>query len=283
MSNRLMNPGLFLRNCGRNFGMPLEFHNKRAIVTGGANGIGLATARLLWSYGADVHLFDLGRENPQEVAAAFGATGHVADVTDFDRLDAVFDELGVPDVVVANAGIVQWAPMSETTSEQWDRTIAVNLTGIYNTVQVAARRMKLSRKGAIVITASTNSYDGEAGLIAYNAAKAGLLGILHTAANELGPYQIRVNAVCPGLIRTRITREEFYDNRVRMKEYFRHIPLGRGGEPEEVAAAIAFLASDLASFITGAALLVDGGQMAAKFGTWSDNEAEFLLDRWKLR
>ncbi len=132
------------------------------------------------------------------------------------------------------------------------------------------------------MTASTNSYDGEASLVAYNASKAGLLGLLHTAANELGPYGIRVNAVCPGLIRTRLTVEH-YSNPQLLKDYFRHIPMGRGGEPEEVASAIAFLASDLASFITGATLFVDGGQMAAKFGTWDEARAEFSGDRWRLR
>src|SRR6185312_6849801 len=99
------------------------------------------------------------------------------------------------------------------------------------------------------ITASTNSYDGEASLIAYNASKAGMLGILHTAANELGPYGIRVNAVCPGLIRTRLTADSFANGKL-LSDYFRHIPLGRGGDPGEVAQAVLFLASDLASYIT---------------------------------
>ena len=142
--------------------------------------------------------------------------------------------------------------------------------------------MKPRSRGAIVITASTNSYDGEANLIAYNATKAALLGILHTAANELGPHGIRVNAVCPGLIRTPLT-ESHFSNPQLLKDYFRHIPLGRGGDAVEVANAIAFLASDAASYITGAALLVDGGQMSTKFGTWTDENAEFIGDRWRLK
>jgi NAD(P)-dependent dehydrogenase (short-subunit alcohol dehydrogenase family) len=133
----------------------------------------------------------------------------------------------------------------------------------------------------MVITASTNSYDGEALLTAYNASKAGVLGLLHTAANELGPYGIRVNAVCPGLIRTRLTERHFSHPEV-LKDYFRHVPLGRGGDPEEVANASAFLASDLASYITGATLFVDGGQMATKFGTWDEERAEFSEGRWRL-
>ena len=142
--------------------------------------------------------------------------------------------------------------------------------------------MKRRRSGSIVLTASTNSYDGEARLTAYNASKAGVLGILHTAANELGPFGIRVNAVCPGLIRTRLT-QLLFENPIFLRNNFQHIPLGRGGEPEEVAAAIAVLASDLASYITGAALLVDGGQMAAKFGTWDETTADFADGRWRLR
>src|SRR5437588_101138 len=128
-----------------------------------------------------------------------------------------------------------------------DSDVPINPTGAFHTVQAAARRMKPRRAGAIVLTASTNSYDGEARLTAYNASKAGLLGLLHTAANELGIYQIRVNAVCPGLIRTRLT-ESHFSSPGTLREYFRHVPLGRGGEPDEVAAPVAFLASDLASF-----------------------------------
>ncbi len=204
------------------------------------------------------------------------------DVTDRRALEQAFDKAGAPDIVIANAGVGSQAGLVETTDELWDRTLAVNLTGVFNTVRAAARLMKPQRRGAIVITASTNSYDGESNLTAYNATKAGLLGILHTAANELGPYGIRVNAVCPGLIRTPLTESHFSQPEL-LKDYFRHIPLGRGGEAPEVANAIAFLASDAASYITGAALLVDGGQMATKFGTWTEDNAEFVVDRWQLK
>ena len=261
--------------------MTLDFSGKTAVVTGGANGIGLATARALAGGGAQVWIFDLEREQPAAAAARFGARGAVADVTSRDSLDAAFALSGVPDVVVANAGTVADAPVTEVSREIWDRILAVNLTGVFQTVQAAATLMQPRRRGSIVLTASTNSYDGEARLVAYNATKAGLLGILHTAANELGPYGIRVNAVCPGLIRTRLTSGHFAAPAV--KDYFRHIPLGRGGEPDEVAAASAFLASDLASYITGAALVVDGGQMATKYGTWDEDSAEFAGGRWRLR
>jgi NAD(P)-dependent dehydrogenase (short-subunit alcohol dehydrogenase family) len=262
--------------------MPLDFTGKLAVVTGGANGIGLAAARALAAGGARDWIFDLERERPEESARPLGGHGCHVDVTDRASIEAAFERSGAPDIVVANAGIGTWAPADETSAEAWNRTLAVNLSGMFHTVQAAAVRMKPRRRGAIVMTASTNSYDGEASLIAYNASKAGLLGILHTAANEFGPWQIRVNAVCPGLIRTRLTEDQFTNPPI-IKEYFRDIPLGRGGTAEEVGNAIAFLASDLAAFITGAALVVDGGQMAAKFGTWSENTADFVEDRWRLR
>jgi NAD(P)-dependent dehydrogenase (short-subunit alcohol dehydrogenase family) len=254
----------------------ISFSGKRAVVTGGANGIGLATARSLAEGGAEVWIFD--PERPTDFAGQYLAV----DVTDPASVSAAFAKAGAPDIVIANAGTGSQAELTDTSRELWDRVIAINLTGVFQTVQAAAVLMKPRRSGSIVLTASTNSYDGEARLTAYNASKAGVLGILHTAANELGPFGIRVNAVCPGLIRTRLT-QRLFDNPTFLRNYFQHIPLGRGGEPEEVAAAIAFLASDLASYITGAALLVDGGQMASKFGTWDETSAEFRDGRWRLR
>lgn len=269
-------------STGESTGIVLDFHGQKAVVTGGANGIGLACAQALRAGGADVWIFDLEGEQPEKRAAEFCANGHAADVTDRGSLERAFAAAGAPDIVVANAGLVIPKELGATTAEDWGKTIAVNLTGVFHTVQIAAELMKPRRSGSIVITASTNSYDGEPDLTAYNASKAGLLGVVHTVAGELGPYQIRVNAVCPGLIRTRLTRFVFSDQNV-LKDYFRQVPLGRGGEPEEVAQAVAFLASDLASFITGATLLVDGGQMATKFGTWNEERAEFYTDHWRLK
>jgi NAD(P)-dependent dehydrogenase (short-subunit alcohol dehydrogenase family) len=257
----------------------MDFYGKNVVVTGGANGIGLAISRNMAAAGGSVWIFDLASENPAAAAQTVGAQACIADVTDRSSLERAFDQAGTPDVVVVNAGIARLASLAETTPDLWNQTVAVNLSGVFHTVQIAAGRMKSLRRGSLVLTASTNSFDGEADLIAYNATKAGLLGILHTAANELGPYGIRINAVCPGLIRTRLTSASF-SNPAVISEYFKHIALGRGGEPDEVAQAVLFLASDLASYITGTTLVVDGGQMASKFGTWGQSSDRFDGQRW---
>ncbi|HLK17332.1 MAG TPA: SDR family NAD(P)-dependent oxidoreductase [Bryobacteraceae bacterium] len=262
--------------------MQIDFKGKLAVVSGGANGIGLAIARQLAASGAETWILDLERERPADVAAGFNAHGMVADCSDRSQIERAFASLpAVPDVVMVNAGLVIESDFLSLDIEAWNRTIALNLTGAFHTVQTAARLMKARRSGSIVLTASTNSFDGEQRLIAYNASKSGLLGLLHTAANELGPHGIRVNAVCPGLIHTRLTQASF-DNPAILREYFRHIALGRGGKPEEVANAAVFLASDLASFITGVTLFVDGGQMASKFGTWTEQTAKFEDGKWIL-
>lgn len=260
----------------------LSFNGKTVVVTGGANGIGFAAARMLSELGASVFIFDLEREDPYDAARQIGAKACYVDVTNRESLDAAFQTVGALDVLVANAGIASESNFLDHSAQEWDRILSVNLSGAFHSMQAAARHMRPRRAGSIVLTASTNSYDGEARLAAYNASKAGLLGLVHTAANELGPHQIRVNAVCPGLIRTRLTEAHFANPGI-LRDYFRHIPLGRGGEPDEVAQAIVFLASDLASYITGATLFVDGGQMASKFGTWSEDTAEFRDGRWQLR
>jgi NAD(P)-dependent dehydrogenase (short-subunit alcohol dehydrogenase family) len=257
----------------------MVFHGKNVVVSGGANGIGLAISRSIAAAGGSVWIFDVESEKPADVAQSIGAQACIADVADRPSLERAFAQVAVPDVLVVNAGIGRLASVTETTSEVWNHTLAVNLSGAFHTLQIGGQRMKSARKGSIVLTASTNSFDGEADLVAYNASKAGLLGVLRTAANEWGPYGIRINAVCPGLIRTRLTASSFSNPSV-LSEYFKHIPLGRGGEPEEVAQAVMFLASDLASYITGTTLVVDGGQMASKYGTWGNEADRFDGQRW---
>src|SRR4051794_3564042 len=225
--------------------MLIDFSGKSAFVTGGSNGIGLACAKRLSASGAVVTIFDREADTGT-VAKSFHGQGISGDVRDRAALS---NAIGIvrPDVVVINAGMVAPAPLLQASDEDWAKTIEVNLTGAWRTLRCAAEFMTESRReGAVVVTASTNSFDGESLLAAYNASKAGLLGLVRTAANELGPYGIRVNAVCPGLIRTRLTAGHF-ENQEITRPYFREIPLGRGGDAAEVAAAVAFLASGAAS------------------------------------
>ncbi len=259
--------------------MHMNFQDKQVVVTGGANGIGFAIAKGFAASGASVWILDLPSSNLTEIAGSIGAQAIEANVADQSSLQQAFDQIPAPNIVCVNAGINKLSPLLEVERADWDRILSVNLSGAFNTIQIAAKKMRTTG-GSIVITASTNSYDGEPDLIAYNATKAGVLGLLHTAANELGPYGIRVNAVCPGLIRTRLNSESFSNPKL-LANYFQHVALGRGGEPEEVAQAIMFLGSDLASYITGATLLVDGGQMASKFGTWGQQGDTFDGQRWR--
>jgi meso-butanediol dehydrogenase / (S,S)-butanediol dehydrogenase / diacetyl reductase len=244
----------------------MRFTGMRALITGAATGIGAATAGVFRREGATVVSAGLGEGEDIRV-----------DLSEAGAPARVLDGAGEIQAAVLNAGVCRPADLLETSEENWGRTIEVNLSANFRLLQECGRRM---RGGSIVLTASTNSFDGEAGLIAYNASKAGLLGLVHTAANELGPLGIRVNAVCPGFIRTPLTESAFRDAAFA-KRYFGALPLGRGGMPEEVAEAIAFLASPAASYITGATLFVDGGQMAAKFGTWDEKTDVFDGLAWR--
>src|SRR5258706_3403780 len=139
--------------------MPFDFSGKRAIVTGGANGIGWEAACSLAAGGAEVCIFDLDREQPDAAAKKLGGRGFVVDIPSRESIEAGFAQAGAPDIVIANAGIGGEAELDATSSELWQRTIAVNLTGTFHTIQTAALAMKPRRSGSIVLTASTNSYD----------------------------------------------------------------------------------------------------------------------------
>ena len=169
-------------------------------------------------------------------------------------------------------------PVQHYAEATWDSVMDINVKGVFLSMKYELPHV-LARKGAIVNMASVAGLKGSRMGAAYVASKHAVVGLTRAMALEFAALGIRVNAVCPGLIRTRLTQHCFDDPKF-VKPYFQNIPLGRGGEAEEVANAIVFLASDAASFITGAHLIVDGGQMAAKFGVWNEEMGRFDGQRW---
>jgi NAD(P)-dependent dehydrogenase (short-subunit alcohol dehydrogenase family) len=222
---------------------------KRVVVTGGASGIGAATVERLRREGAAVTVLDL-----QPCAG-----GIVVDVRDRAAVEAAFASLDGVDAVINNAGVSERTAALDISDEQWERVLAVNLRGVFNVARAAARRMLAERGGAIVNTASTNGYVGHPFYADYNASKAGVIELTRTLALEWAPT-VRVNAVCPGYVLTPMQRAEYSAEMLAAVDA--KIPLGRHAAPEEIAAMFAFLASDDATYITGAVLTVDGGETA---------------------
>lgn len=249
----------------------MRFFQKVVVVTGGGNGIGRATALRFSQESAHVVVADSDGERAAHVASEIRGKGGSAldvqvDVTVRDSVAEMFARAvaayGRVDVLCAIAGIAGNIPFVEMTDAEWDRMLGVNLRGVFVCGQLAARQMiEQGGGGQIVNMASTNGLVGEEELAHYNASKFGVVGLTKTMAIELAAHNIRVNAVCPGLIRTRLTAALVGDP-IASAEYLKKIPLGRFAEPDEVAGAFLFLASDDASFITGTTLVVDGGQLA---------------------
>ena len=228
------------------------------VVTGGARGIGAAYARALHAAGAHVVIADLLDDDGGALAAELdrGWYRHL-DVTDEVEWAELVTETvarhGRIDVLVNNAGIANAAPIEHLTTAKWDAVIAVNLTGVFFGCRAVVPQMKAQGSGSIINISSVEGLRGSPGLHGYTAAKFGVRGLSQSMAVELGPFGIRVNSVHPGFIRSAMT--------TRIDPAHLDIPLGRAGEPEDVAGTIVFLASDASAFTTGAEFVVDGGMI----------------------
>jgi NAD(P)-dependent dehydrogenase (short-subunit alcohol dehydrogenase family) len=243
---------------------------KGVLVSGGSRGIGLATAERFLNEGCRVFLcgieggeVDAAVMELRDIGSVDGTECDVSREEEVDRLVAEAEAfLGAIDVLVNNAGVAWREPFLEIASERWDRLLAVNLRSQFLVAQRVARSMvERARGGAIVNMASTNALEGEAGYAHYNASKGAIAMLTRTMAIELGPHGIRVNALCPGKIATRL-QADAEDAEYTARFERERIPLGRSGTSAEVASAYAFLASDDASFVNGELLVVDGGQLA---------------------
>ena len=248
-----------------------KLEGKVAIVTGGGSGIGAATARRFAREGALVVIADLSGTRAGEVAAEITKAGANArwlkmDASDPEGVQAAIrlatDTWGKLDVMFNNAGLGTVEPLETMTLETWNRTLAVTLTSAFLGIKYSLPIMRQQGGGSIVNTASISGIVGDYGMSAYNAAKAGVINLARAAALENAKYGIRVNCVCPGATNTRVSQLLGGNDLQGFRRKLGQNPIGRIGEPEEIANAVCFLASDEASFITGATIVVDGGLTA---------------------
>ncbi len=242
--------------------MSKKLDKKIAVITGGADGIGKAAVEKFLNEGAIVWIWDFNQEKGEELAARLGENCFFArvDTRDEEQLKEavakIIERHGAIDILVNNAGITRDATMKKMTPEQWQDVIDVNLTGVFNCARLIAPHMIEKGFGRIINTSSVVALYGNFGQSNYVATKAGLIGLTRVWAREFGPKGITVNAVAPGFILTDMVKKMPEKVLDMMKE---KVPLGRLGDPSDIASAYAFLASDEASYINGTTLSVDGG------------------------
>ncbi len=234
-----------------------SLEGKTALVTGGSRGIGRAIALELARAGASVTVgYRSGADEAERVAGEAGGRALQADLSDPDEAAKLVAAAGELDILVNNAGLTRDGLIARMPDADWRDVIETNLSSVFYTCRAAARSMMKRRTGAIVNVSSVVGLHGNPGQTNYAASKAGIIGFTKALARELGSRGVRANVVAPGYISTRLTDELPADLRGLMLE---NTPLGRLGDPEDVAGAVRFLCSDSAAFITGEVLLVDGG------------------------
>ena len=245
----------------------MRFEGKGVVVTGAAQGIGRAVARAFAAEGAGLVLLDNEGavldttaqallDSGAKVEAIIGDVSRRADVR--QAVELAVERYGHVDAAVQVAGIADFVPFLDFTDESWDRILNVNLRGTWYLVQEAGRAMvRAGTRGAIVVTSSTNAFQPEAGGLGYNTSKSGQVAVMHTAALELSRHGIRVNALAPGIIKTRLSAFVI-DHPVQSKVMLDRIPIGRFAEPEEMARPILWMCSDDASYLSGHLMVVDG-------------------------
>ncbi len=246
-----------------------QLDQKVALVTGAARGIGQAIAVRLAAEGADLALCDVQKEWLEETAAKVAALGRRAETFAVDvaqaaqvqaAVDAVVKAFGRLDILVNNAGITRDGFLARMSESDWDAVLTVNLKGAFLFTKAAARPMMRQKSGAIVNIASIIGLIGNAGQCNYAASKAGLIALTKSTAKELASRNIRANAIAPGFIKTKMTEQLPPEIQQKMLEA---IPLGRFGEPEDVAKVVVFLAGDASSYVTGQVVTVCGGMVTA--------------------
>jgi 3-oxoacyl-[acyl-carrier protein] reductase len=234
-----------------------SLEGKTALVTGASRGIGRAIAESLATAGASVVVgYRSAAEDAEALASGIGGRAVQGDVADPESAAALVEQAGDLDILVNNAGVTRDGLLVRMSDEDWDTVIDTNLASVFYTCRAAVRGMMKKRAGAIVNISSIVGLRGNWGQTNYAASKAGIIGFTKALARELGSRDVRANAVVPGYVKTRLTDVLSEDATEAMLE---NTPLGRLGDPEDVAGAVRFLCSDEAAFITGAVLLVDGG------------------------